>query len=75
MVRTLDKTHTVLSYIEGSLKKVIIVNGENLQHGLIFSLLNPPVPLGGNIVSLDIYIDEIPIPKRVYFYSHFRGCC
>ena len=32
MVRTLDKTHTVLSYIEGSLKKVIIVNGENLQH-------------------------------------------
>lgn len=69
MVRTLDKTHTVLSYIEGSLKKVIIVNGENLQHGLIFSLLNPPVPLGGNIVSLDIYIDEIPIPKKAIFIA------
>jgi glycogen debranching enzyme len=70
MVRTLDKTHTVLSYIEGSLKNVIIANGDNERHsGFIFSLLNPPVPLGGNVVSLDIYVDEIPISKKSIFIA------
>src|SRR5215204_615494 len=69
MVRTLDKTHTVLSHIEGSLKNVMIVEGENKHQGFIFSLLNPPVPLGGNIVSLDIYVNEIPIPKKSIFIA------
>jgi GH15 family glucan-1,4-alpha-glucosidase len=69
MVRTLDKTHTVLSYIDGSLKNATIVNGDNRSKGFIFSLLNPPVPLGGNIVSLDIYVDEIPIPKKSIFIA------
>src|SRR6187200_953281 len=69
MVRTIDKTHTILSYIQGSLKNVKIVNGENLHHGFIFSLLNPPVPLGGNIVSLDIYIDEIPVSKKSIYIA------
>src|ERR671930_401259 len=69
MVRTIDKTHTILSYIQGSLKNVTIVNGENLHHGFIFSLLNPPVPLGGNIVSLDIYIDEIPVSKKSIYIA------
>jgi GH15 family glucan-1,4-alpha-glucosidase len=54
----------LLSYVRGSLKNVIIVNGEDKQHGFIFSLLNPPVPLGGNIVSLDIYVDEIPVQRN-----------
>ncbi len=69
MVRTLDKTHTVLSYIEGSLKNVTIVSGQTRHQGLIFSLLNPPIPLGGNIVSLDIYVDEIPIAKKSIFVA------
>jgi glycogen debranching enzyme len=69
MVRTIDKTHTLLSYIEGSLKNVRIVDGKELHHGFIFSLLNPPVPLGGNIVSLDIYIDEIPVSKKSIFIA------
>ncbi len=69
MVRTLDKTHTVLSYIDGSLKNATIVNGDNKYNGFIFSLLNPPVPLGGNIVSLDIYVDEIPVPKKSIFIA------
>ena len=69
MVRTLDKTHTVLSYIEGSLKNVTIVNGQSKHPGFIFSLLNPPIPLGGNIVSLDIYVDEIPIAKKSIFVA------
>src|SRR5919199_6745238 len=69
MVRTIDKTHTILSYIQGSLKNVTIVNAENLHHGFIFSLLNPPVPLGGNIVSLDIYIDEIPVSKKSIYIA------
>ncbi|MFL6329817.1 MAG: hypothetical protein ACJ705_02250, partial [Nitrososphaeraceae archaeon] len=69
MVRTIDKTHTILSYIQGSLKNVTIVNGENLHHGFIFSLLNPPVPLGGNIVSLDIYLDEIPVSKKSIYIA------
>src|SRR5215469_11146909 len=67
MVRTLDKTHTVLSYIDGSLKNATIMYGNDRTNGFIFSLLNPPVPLGGNIVSLDIYLDEIPIPKKSIF--------
>src|SRR5215204_352684 len=68
MVRTLDKTHTVLSYVEGSLKNAIIGNGDDRPHnGFIFSLLNPPVPLGGNVVSLDVYVDEIPISKQSIF--------
>src|SRR5919206_3611546 len=69
MVRTVDKTHTLLSYIEGSLKNVTIVNGENVQEGFMFSLLNPPIPLGGNIVSLDIYVDEIPVSKKSIFVA------
>lgn len=69
MVRTLDKTHTLLSYIEGSLKNVIIITGEDRYNGFIFSLLNPPVPLGGNVVSLDIYINEIPYPKKSIFVA------
>src|SRR5919201_514590 len=64
MVRTIYKSHTILLYIQGSLKNVTIVNSENLHHGFIFSLLNPPVPLGGNIVSLDIYVDEIPVQRK-----------
>ena len=47
--------------MHGSLKNVIVVNGVDKDHGFIFSLLNPPVPLGGNIVSLDIYVDELPV--------------
>ena len=69
MVRTLDKTHTVLSYIEGSLKNVTIVSGKSKFPGFIFSLLNPPIPLGGNIVSLDLYVDEIPIAKKSIFVA------
>src|SRR6266540_1712704 len=64
MTRTLDKTHTVLSYIEGSLKNAIVMNEDVKENGFIFSLINPPVPLGGNIVSLDIYVDELPISKK-----------
>jgi glycogen debranching enzyme len=70
LVRTLDKTHTVLSYVEGSLKNAIIGNGDGRPHnGFIFSLLNPPVPLGGNVVSLDVYVDEIPISKKSIFIA------
>ena len=53
----------------GSLKNVIVVNGEEEHHGLIFSLLNPPVPLGGNIISLDIYIDELPVQRNSIFIA------
>src|SRR5918912_1673563 len=69
MVRTIDKTHTMLSYIEGSLKNVTIINGETSEEGFLFSLLNPPIPLGGNIVSLDIYVDEIPVSKKSIFVA------
>src|ERR671925_699958 len=70
MVRTLDKTHTVLSYVEGSLRNATIANGDGRCHnGFIFSLLNPPVPLGGNVVSLDVYVDEIPVPKKSIFIA------
>ena len=70
MVRILDKTHTVLSYVEGSLRNAVIANGDGRCHnGFIFSLLNPPVPLGGNVVSLDVYVDEIPVPKKSIFIA------
>ena len=39
------------------------------HHGFIFSLLNPPVPLGGNIIALDIYVDEFPVPKKSVFIA------
>src|SRR5918911_2063749 len=69
MARTLDKIHTVLSYIEGSLNNATIINGNDEHKGFIFSLLNPPVPLGGNVVSLDIYVDEIPVLKKSIFIA------
>ncbi|MGA8081862.1 MAG: amylo-alpha-1,6-glucosidase [Candidatus Nitrosopolaris sp.] len=69
LVRTLDKTHTLLSYIDGSLKNATIIDGTNSYQGFIFSLLNPPVPLGGNIVSVDVYVDEIPVPKKSIFIA------
>ncbi|HEX9677670.1 amylo-alpha-1,6-glucosidase [Nitrososphaera sp.] len=64
MTGTLDAIHTSLSYVKGSLKNATVVTGPEKQEGFVFSLLNPPVPLGGNIVSLDLYIDEIPVQKK-----------
>jgi hypothetical protein len=55
--------------VHGSLKNVIVVNGVDKDHGFIFSLLNPPVPLGGNIVSLDIYVDELPVQRKSIFIA------
>lgn len=56
--------------MRGSLKNVIVVNDEeDKQHGFIFSLLNPPVPLGGNVISLDIYIDEMPVKRNCIFIA------
>jgi GH15 family glucan-1,4-alpha-glucosidase len=69
MARTLDNTHTLLSYVKGSLKNVIVVNGEEKRHGFIFSLLNPPVPLGGNIISLDVYVDELPVQRKSVYVA------
>lgn len=37
MVRTLDKTHTLLSYVEGSLKNAIIGNGDGDLIMVLFS--------------------------------------
>ncbi len=31
--------------------------------------MNPPVPLGGNIISLDVYVDDVPVPKKVVFIA------
>src|SRR3712207_8748594 len=47
----------------------MVINGEERQHGFIFSLLNPPVPLGGNIVSLDIFVDELPVQRNSIFLA------
>jgi glycogen debranching enzyme len=47
----------------------MVINGDDRQHGFIFSLLNPPVPLGGNIVSLDIFVDEIPVQRNSIFIA------
>lgn len=69
IARTLDNTHTLLSYVKGSLKNVVVINGDKKQHGFIFSLLNPPVPLGGNIVSLDIYVDELPVQRSQIYIA------
>jgi hypothetical protein len=48
---------------------VIIVQGTEKHHGFIFSLLNPPVPLGGNIIALEVYVDEVPVPKKSVFIA------
>jgi glycogen debranching enzyme len=47
----------------------MVINGEDKQHGFIFSLLNPPVPLGGNIVSLDIFVDDLPVQRNSIFIA------
>jgi glycogen debranching enzyme len=69
ITRTLDSIHTVLSYVKGSLQNVTVVKGGKKYQGFIFSLLNPPVPLGGNIISLDVYVDEFPVPKTSVFIA------
>lgn len=46
-----------------------MVDGEEKHHGYIFSLLNPPVPLGGNVVSLDIFEDELPVQRKSIFIA------
>jgi hypothetical protein len=65
IIRNINKKYEMI--VCGSLKNVTVTNGKDSYKGFIFSLLNPPVPLGGNIVSLDIYLDEIPIPKKSIF--------
>lgn len=69
IVKTLDSTHTQLSYVKGSLKNVTVVKDEQNTRGFIFSLLNPPVPLGGNVISVDIEIDNLPVPRKSIFVS------
>ena len=63
MARALDSIHTSLSYVRDSLKNVAVTVDGDRRDGFIFSLLNPPVPLGGNIIALDVFVDEIPVPK------------
>lgn len=46
--------------MKGSLQNTTITRDGVKYEGFIFSLMNPPVPLGGNIVSIDVYVDEIP---------------
>ena len=55
--------------MQGSLKNVTIATGAQESQGFIFSLLNPPVPLGGNVVSLDIYVDELPVQRKSIFIA------
>lgn len=69
MVETLDQTHTLLSYVRGSLMNAVISYDGKKEQGFVFSLLNPPVPLGGNIVSLDIQVDEIPVQRKSILIS------
>jgi glycogen debranching enzyme len=69
IARTLDGIHTALSYIKGSLQNTAIIHQGAKIEGFIFALLNPPVPLGGNIVSIDIYVDEIPIERKNIFVA------
>ena len=69
IARTLDGIHTALSYIKGSLQNTAIIHQGTKLQGFIFALLNPPVPLGGNIVSIDIYVDEIPIGRKNIFVA------
>ncbi len=47
---------------------IIVQRGEK-HPGFIFSLLNPPVPLGGNIIALDIYVDAFPLPNKSVFVA------
>ncbi|MGI0006292.1 MAG: hypothetical protein ACREAI_07745, partial [Nitrososphaera sp.] len=55
--------------MQGSLKNVTVATGAQESSGFIFSLLNPPVPLGGNVVSLDIYVDELPVQRKSIFIA------
>lgn len=69
MTRALDAIHTSLSYVRGSLKNATAVVGGEEHKGFMFSLLNPPVPLGGNVVSLDVFVDELPVQKSTVFVA------
>lgn len=69
MTRALDAIHTSLSYVRGSLKNTTVVVGGQEHKGFMFSLLNPPVPLGGNVVSLDVFVDELPVQKSTVFVA------
>ncbi len=55
--------------MKSSLQNATIVRNGVKYEGFIFALLNPPVPLGGNIVSIDLYVDEIPMPKKSTFVA------
>jgi GH15 family glucan-1,4-alpha-glucosidase len=55
--------------VSGSLQNVVVVQDGKTQQGFIFSLLNPPVPLGGNIISLDVYVDDLPMPRKIVFIA------
>jgi hypothetical protein len=69
MTRALDAIHTSLSYVRGSLKNTTVVVGGQEHRGFTFSLLNPPVPLGGNVVSLDVFVDELPVQRSTVFVA------
>jgi hypothetical protein len=55
--------------VSGSLQNVTAVLNGKKERGFMFSLLNPPVPLGGNIISLDIYVDDVPMQKKSVFIA------
>jgi glycogen debranching enzyme len=69
MTRALDSIHTSLSYVKGSLKNTTVLVGGEEHKAFTFSLLNPPVPLGGNVVSLDIFVDDIPVQKKTVYIA------
>ncbi|HEX6561221.1 MAG TPA: amylo-alpha-1,6-glucosidase [Nitrososphaera sp.] len=69
MTRALDSIHTSLSYVKGSLKNTTVVVGGEEHKAFSFSLLNPPVPLGGNVVSLDVFVDDLPVQKKTVYVA------
>lgn len=69
MTRALDSIHTSLSYVKDSLKNTTVVVGGEEHKAFSFSLLNPPVPLGGNVVSLDVFVDDLPVQKKMVYVA------
>lgn len=70
---SLDEVFMEMAYVRGSLINIDL-DGDGGDDGFSFRLRNPPVPLGGKIVGIEIYVDDKPDPKeKVYIIVGERG--
>ena len=66
MGQEIGRIFTKMAYIRGSLINVDL-DGDGVHDGFSFRLRNPPVPLAGKVIEMDLFVDGEKVDRRRVF--------